>query len=68
MGTRRRRQKAYLKEPTPSGFDERMQRQALADQKRRLMKELQEREEAQQTQPQPAQPTAKTEEEAVKKA
>ena len=43
---RQKRQKAYLKEPAPSELDERMQRQALADQKRRLMKELQEREDA----------------------
>lgn len=48
---RPKRQKAYLKESMPSESDERMQRQALADQKRRLMKELQEREALQKQQP-----------------
>ena len=42
---RQRRQKAQVKEPT-SEQDERLQRQALADQKRRMIKEMQEQEEA----------------------
>jgi hypothetical protein len=46
---RQRRQKAQVKEPT-SEQDERLQRQALADQKRRMIKELQEREDALQKQ------------------
>ena len=51
----------------PSELDERMQRQALADQKRKLMKELQEREKALEKQESTSTPSHENKEAAGKK-